>query len=690
MLARAHAHRAPPTSTGRDSPRGHRGARSRWTRRRPETSCRVFQRPSRGARTRSPGGRPAWSAARPRWGRCATRPGAPGTCPGAGSARWRSRPAAGQPRPERTKKKRERGRGSVNDRQKESDLSRIFVFPLSLKARRSSKDPRAGGVRPGPVVSSSSTSVSSIQFFSVSARHFRYHTPTGGGDAGGRSEGEENGTRTVRRILHAPGRTAASPRCPCIWRRTRRTSCAAGSCSPATPGGDPPFRRTRRPRLSAGWKPWLPTRRRGTPSESARLLPSAFRPRSKIVIYYSGGDPAAERAATFITTTITRLLFLAREMQSLRQALGRGAPPSSLAAATQGAHRPAAVPRSAARPASAPRGLGITTPRRALVRPPRRRSDDARAGRPETARDAVGVLARLRALRFEEAGRLFLERARLQPQVPPADQEVRRRDVRPGALFCAAAGHQVVAFGANSGIGVDHTVYSLDRRPLHFTDAHDKYKPGKKVINVVPTRTSAATLAATQARLRAAAPRKRDGDGTRFGRKKERKKDAEPPSQHPGERRAGASHDTGGVDGGTSLNAAGWLMKQGDVVKTWRASVVRTQGREAFSRRRRGARAVVADARRGGREPAPFREGRGGHAEQAARVRAEQPDGQVEALRRCSAKEKRRGSTRSARRWCGSRPAWWTSTTACCATIRIRARVRRHSRSSMRDSAVET
>ena len=55
-------------------------------------------------------------------------PGAPGTCPGAGSARWRSRPAAGQPRPERTKKKREKGRGLVNDRK--NDFSRIFVFPL--------------------------------------------------------------------------------------------------------------------------------------------------------------------------------------------------------------------------------------------------------------------------------------------------------------------------------------------------------------------------------------------------------------------------------------------------------------------------------------------------------------------------------------------------------------------------------
>ena len=37
-------------------------------------------------------------------------------------------------------------------------------------------------------------------------------------------------------------------------------------------------------------------------------------------------------------------LFLAREMQSLRQALGRGTLTSSLAAVTQGAHRPPRAP----------------------------------------------------------------------------------------------------------------------------------------------------------------------------------------------------------------------------------------------------------------------------------------------------------------------------------------------------------
>ena len=88
----------------------------------------------------------------------------------------------------------------------------------------------------------------------------------------------------------------------------------------------------------------------------------------------------------------------------------------------------------------------------------------------------------------------------------------------------------------------------------------------------------------------------------------------------------GASHDTGGVEFWHEPERAGWLMKQGDVVKTWRRRWF-VPRREAVLVCRRGGDVVVADARRGGREPVPFREGRGGHAEQAARVRAEQPDG---------------------------------------------------------------
>lgn len=52
--------------------------------------------------------------------------------------------------------------------------------------------------------------------------------------------------------------------------------------------------------------------------------------------------------------------------------------------------------------------------------------------------------------------------------------------------------------GANCGIGVDHTVYSLISGRVHFTDAHDKYKPGKKIINVVPHEDWPATLAKAQ------------------------------------------------------------------------------------------------------------------------------------------------------------------------------------------------
>ena len=35
-------------------------------------------------------------------------------------------------------------------------------------------------------------------------------------------------------------------------------------------------------------------------------------------------------------------------------------------------------------------------------------------------------------------------------------------------------------------IGKDHTVFSLIEGRVHFTDAKNKHKPGKKVINVVP------------------------------------------------------------------------------------------------------------------------------------------------------------------------------------------------------------
>ena len=54
--------------------------------------------------------------------------------------------------------------------------------------------------------------------------------------------------------------------------------------------------------------------------------------------------------------------------------------------------------------------------------------------------------------------------------------------------------------GANCGIGVDHTIYSLIEGRVHFTDAKNKYKPGKKVINVVPHDEWPEVLAQAQAR----------------------------------------------------------------------------------------------------------------------------------------------------------------------------------------------
>jgi large subunit ribosomal protein L27 len=95
--------------------------------------------------------------------------------------------------------------------------------------------------------------------------------------------------------------------------------------------------------------------------------------------------------------------------------------------------------------------------------------------------------------------------------------------VRPGAIIARQRGTKWWC-GANCGIGVDHTVYSLIAGRVHFTDAHDKHKPGKKVINVVPHEDWPATLAATQARNAAkrSAKKSRDGGVIRVSLKKKR------------------------------------------------------------------------------------------------------------------------------------------------------------------------
>ena len=54
--------------------------------------------------------------------------------------------------------------------------------------------------------------------------------------------------------------------------------------------------------------------------------------------------------------------------------------------------------------------------------------------------------------------------------------------------------------GVNCGIGVDHTVYALISGRVHFTDAKNPHKRGKKVINVVPHEQWPEVLAAAQAK----------------------------------------------------------------------------------------------------------------------------------------------------------------------------------------------
>lgn len=134
------------------------------------------------------------------------------------------------------------------------------------------------------------------------------------------------------------------------------------------------------------------------------------------------------------------------EMQSLRQALGRGALTSSLASSTHGAWwtqtRVRAI-RTRTRPhsnlASYPSSilscsdlvsyfshLLTRRPSRDLVPVP-----------------GLRVFPNLRALRVQEARRLVLQRPRLEPQVP-GHQKVRRRTRRGGGYHRAAARYEVV------------------------------------------------------------------------------------------------------------------------------------------------------------------------------------------------------------------------------------------------------
>ena len=72
--------------------------------------------------------------------------------------------------------------------------------------------------------------------------------------------------------------------------------------------------------------------------------------------------------------------------------------------------------------------------------------------------------------------------------------------------------------GANCGIGVDHTVYALISGRVHFTDAKNPHKRGKKVINVVPHEQWPEVLAAAQAKNAAkrASPGKASSTGRSF------------------------------------------------------------------------------------------------------------------------------------------------------------------------------
>ena len=89
----------------------------------------------------------------------------------------------------------------------------------------------------------------------------------------------------------------------------------------------------------------------------------------------------------------------------------------------------------------------------------------------------------------------------------------------------------------------------------------------------------------------------------------------------------GAGHDTGGVEFWHGAERAGWLMKQGEIIKTWRRRWFVLKEGKMFWFLDQNVTAASADPR--GHRPVQVsqRQGRGGRHQQGAQLRAQFPRG---------------------------------------------------------------
>ena len=117
--------------------------------------------------------------------------------------------------------------------------------------------------------------------------------------------------------------------------------------------------------------------------------------------------------------------------------------------------------------------------------------------------------------------------------------------------------------GANVGVGKDHTLFALIEGRVHFTDAKNTHKPGKKVANVVPHEEW------PRFSPRHSAETRRVGAEPTGGAMNV---DALRGSFQSFLESVGLAQtrDPGGWEYWHEPERCGWLMKQGDVIKTWR------------------------------------------------------------------------------------------------------------------------
>ena len=184
-------------------------------------------------------------------------------------------------------------------------------------------------------------------------------------------------------------------------------------------------------------------------------------------------------------------------MQSLRQALRGSAVPDTLARATEGAPRL----RTRARTFSSRPPPGVS--RRSKFRVPRhrltaRRSIFAALGFPTTSHAPPAFHAAFVRHASKKQGGSSSNGRDSNPKYLGI-KKYGGEHVRAGNIIARQRGLKWWG-GANVGVGKDHTLFALIEGRVHFTDAKNTHKPGKKVANVVPHEEWPEVLAAAQRR----------------------------------------------------------------------------------------------------------------------------------------------------------------------------------------------